>query len=232
MPTLILFDIDGTLVLTGGAGSRAMTCAFHDVFGVEDAFRGISMPGRTDPLIVADAVARARVTATADTLQRFRDCYRECLAEEIVRPGPRKGVLPGVRALLDVLHARRDVFLALLTGNYTEAARLKLEYFDLWRYFSCGAYGEDAADRDQLVPVAAGRARACGLPAEALEPVIVIGDTPLDVRCAHSSNAFALMVATGGHSVEELKRSGADAVFEDLSDTERVVGAIDGAERR
>ena len=162
MPHLILFDIDGTLVLTGGAGSRAMTRAFRDVVGVDDGFRGIPMPGRTDPHILADAFARAGVSVEPAVLQRFRARYVECLREEIRAPGPRKGVLPGVRSLLDALACHDGTFLALLTGNYTDAARIKLEYFDLWRYFACGAYGEEASDRNQLVSVAVGRARMRG----------------------------------------------------------------------
>lgn len=221
MPHLILFDIDGTLVLTGGAGSRAMTRAFRDVVGVDDGFRGIPMPGRTDPHILADAFARAGVSVEPAVLQRFRARYVECLREEIREPGPRKGVLPGVRQLLDALACHDGTFLALLTGNYTDAARIKLEYFDLWRYFACGAYGEEAPDRNQLVSVAVGRARACGAHPSALEHVIVVGDTPLDIACAHASGAHAFGVATGGHAAGELQASGADAVFEDLSDTAR-----------
>ncbi len=223
MPHLILFDIDGTLVLTGGAGSRAMTRAFQDVFGVADGFRGVPMPGRTDPLILADALARCGVAAADGFLERFRERYREYLLEEIGQPGPRKGALPGVPALLDRLVARDDVFLALLTGNYTDAARIKLEHFDLWKYFSCGAYGEEATDRNQLVPVAVERARACGAPADALAHIIVVGDTPLDVACAHAGGALAVAVATGGHSAAELRACGADVVFEDLSDSEQFI---------
>jgi phosphoglycolate phosphatase-like HAD superfamily hydrolase len=227
MPCLFLFDIDGTLVLTGGAGSRAMTRAFRDVFHVDDAFRAIPMPGRTDPLIVADAATRAGVVLDGLLLSGFRRRYRECLREEMDEPGPRKGVLPGVRPLLDALQARPDAFLALLTGNYTDAARIKLEYFDLWRYFSCGAFGEEAAARDDLVPVAVERARACGVPQAALDRVVVVGDTPLDVACAHSGDAIAVAVASGGHSVQELADGGADVVLEDLTDTQRFLYLLD-----
>ncbi len=232
MPCLILFDIDGTLVLTGGAGSRAMERAFRDVFFVEDAFREIPMPGRMDPHIVADAAARAGIVADVSLQSRFRQRYQQYLIEEMARPGPRKGVLPGVRMLLDRLQQRGDVFLALLTGNYTDAARVKLEYFDLWRYFRCGAYGEEAAERYQLVPVAVERARACGAPDAAVSRVIVVGDTPFDVACAHAANSVAVAVATGGHSAEELARSGADVVFEDLTDSERFLRLLDDGARR
>jgi phosphoglycolate phosphatase len=227
MPHLFLFDIDGTLVLTGGAGGRAMTRAFRDAFGVEDAFRDIPMPGRMDPLILADAAARAGLVLDDPLLSSFRARYAECLREEIARPGPRKGVLPGVRPLLDALVARPGLFLALLTGNYTDAARIKLEYFDLWRYFTCGAYGEEAAARHELVPVAIERARACGAVPAALDRVVVVGDTPHDISCAHAGQATAVGVATGGHSAGELADSGADVVFEDLTDTRRFLDLLD-----
>ncbi len=227
MPHLLLFDIDGTLILSGGAGSRAMARAFHDVFRVQDAFRDIPMPGRMDPLIVADAAARAGLVLDDHLQSRFRARYAQCLREELVKPGPRKGVLPGVRELLEALLGRDDAFLALLTGNYTDAARIKLEYFDLWRYFACGAYGEEASARHELVPVAVERARACGADPAALERVVVIGDTPHDVACARAGRAAAVAVATGGHSAEELAESGAHVVFDDLRDTRRFLDLLD-----
>jgi phosphoglycolate phosphatase-like HAD superfamily hydrolase len=220
MPKLILFDIDGTLVLTGGAGSRGMTRAFADVFGVADAFAGITMPGRTDPLIVADAVERCGLTADLSALGCFRARYCECLVEELQHDGPRKGVLPGVRRLLDALGARPDGFPALLTGNYRAAARIKLEYFDLWRYFACGAFGEDAVDRNGLVEVAVARAAACGAPRVSAHDVLIVGDTPLDVACAHAAGACAVAVASGGCDAATLAASGAEVVFEDLTDTD------------
>jgi phosphoglycolate phosphatase-like HAD superfamily hydrolase len=228
MPHLILFDIDGTLVLTGGAGGRALTRAFRDVVGVGDGFQGIPMPGRTDPQIVADAIARAGVVFDTPVQSQFRTRYAEYLREEIRERGPRKGVLPGVRTLLDALSGHDGAFLALLTGNYTDAARIKLEYFDLWRYFACGAYGEEAPDRNRLVPVAVERARVCGAPSGALDHVIVVGDTPLDVACAHASGATAVAVATGDHGVEALSDAGADVVFEDLTDTQRFLDLLMG----
>ncbi len=122
--------------------------------------------------------------------------------------------------LLDALSTREDVFVGLLTGNFEEGARIKLGHFDLWRYFRCGAYGDDAADRNALVPFALERARRLGLPALAAEHVLVVGDTPHDVACAHAVGALPVGVATGGFSVEQLRASGAPIVFDDLSDTD------------
>ena len=214
-------------MLTGGAGARAMSLAFEDVLGVRDAFRGMPMAGRTDAWILADAAAAHGVSTDTAALARFREVYLEHLAVEIDRPGPsRKGIMPGVRALLDALAGRDDVYLALLTGNYEHAARIKLEYFDLWRYFSCGAFGDDAPDRNGLLPRAVKTVAACGGPAFAASDAVVIGDTPLDVACAAHSAAKSIGVATGNHSVEELRAAGADVVFADLSDTDAVLRAL------
>ena len=134
-----------------------MTLAFEELFQVSDAFQNIPMPGRTDSWILADAAAAHAVAP--DALARFRDVYLAHLAREIERPGAGKRVMPGVRALLDALAARDDVYLALLTGNYEDAARIKLEHFDLWKYFPCGAFGDDAPDRNGLLPKALARIR-------------------------------------------------------------------------
>ena len=229
----MLFDVDGTLVLTGGAGARAMSLALRDLIGVADAFDGIEMPGRTDSVILKDALARRGHPADEAFARSFHDRYLDHLAREIHTPAPGKfkGVLPGVRELLDALSARQDTLLALLTGNFREAARLKLEHFDLWRYFRCGAFGEDAHERNELVPVAVARSRACGLPALSPERVAVIGDTPRDVACARAAGARAIAVATGPSRLDALHASGPDVVFENLSDTDAVMRALEGVMR-
>jgi phosphoglycolate phosphatase-like HAD superfamily hydrolase len=136
--------------------------------------------------------------------------------------------MPGIRELLDVLDQRDDVFLALLTGNFEAGARIKLEHFDLWRYFRCGAFGDDAADRNALVPFAVARARECGL-ADPIAPeqILVVGDTPHDVACARAVGATPVGVATGGFTVEQLRESGADIVFETLADPGQFLLLVD-----
>ncbi len=227
MAKIVLFDIDGTLVLTGGAGSRAMTRAFEDMFRVGAAFDDIPMYGRTDRRILEDALARAGVALEDGLFERFRDRYFVRLLETIHEPGPRKGVMPGVRDLLDTLAERRDVFLALLTGNYEKAARIKLEHFDLWQYFRCGAYGDDIVDRNDLFPLALSRAFACGAPRVPARDVLVVGDTVLDVACAAAAGARSVAVATGPSDVETLRRSGADVAFEDLRDRAAFLELLD-----
>ena len=221
MRKLVLFDIDGTLVLTGGAGVRAMNRALQDAFGHPDGLDGIAVAGRTDWAILSDAVRKIGRSLDGALLADLEHRYVTNLAEEIQHPGTgRKEVLPGIREILAALEARDDVFVGLVTGNFEAGAQVKLGYFDLWRYFTCGAFGGDAADRNALVPFALERARGCGLPDIADEDILVIGDTPHDVTCAHAAGATAVGVATGSSPVEELEAAGAQHVFQDLSDTQ------------
>jgi phosphoglycolate phosphatase len=229
MRKLVLFDIDGTLVLTGAAGLRAMNKACAELAGHADALEGIPVAGRTDRSILADVAARAGRTLDAELLEELRDRYVASLREEIELPGRgTKAVMPGVRTLLDTLAGRDDVFVGLLTGNFEPGARIKLEHFDLWRYFRCGAYGDDAADRNALVPFALERARGCGLPDLAPEHILVVGDTPHDIACARAVGAVPVGVATGTFTVEQLKATGADIVFKDLSDTGAFLELLNG----
>jgi phosphoglycolate phosphatase len=214
-------------VLTGGAGGRAMARAFEEIFSVADAFRGIPMAGRTDAWILADAADAHSIPRDSPGLAQFPEVYVRHLAMEILDKGPRYGIMPGIPALLDALADRDHAYLALLTGNYEAGARLKLEHFDLWRYFPCGAFGDGAADRNGLVPKALARVAACSGAVFAASNAIVIGDTPLDVACAKAGGARSMAVATGNHTVDELRESGADVVFHDLSDLEAVLLAID-----
>jgi phosphoglycolate phosphatase len=203
-----------------------MSHAFEQVFSIPDAFQHIDMPGRTDSWILADALTLHGISCGAAVLARFRDVYVEYLGAELQRPGPPKRMMPGVRPLLDALQLRGDVYLALLTGNYEEAACRKLEYFDLWRYFRCGAFGDEAPDRNGLLPRALARIRECGGPAVSARDAVVIGDTPLDVACAAAGGARSVAVATGRYGVDALRATGADVVLEDLSDLDVVLRAL------
>ena len=228
MTRLLLFDIDGTLLLSGGAGTRALNRTFEELFGVAGGFTGIPVAGRTDPLILGDALDRAGIVADAAARERFLARYCEHFEREIVYPGPRKGLMPGVRRLLDRLQERPDVACALVTGNVARAARIKLEYFDLWRYFGFGAYGDDAPVRDALVPIAVERARRIQVEVRGPDDVVVIGDTPLDVQCAAAAGACSVAVATGSYDETALRAAGAHAVLPDFSATETVVDTLLG----
>jgi phosphoglycolate phosphatase len=228
MRKLVLFDIDGTLVLTGRAGVRGMNRALQDVFGRAEGLDGIPVAGRTDWAILVDAVRRYGRELDEGLLQDLRARYVAALAEEIQHRGDgRKEVLPGIPPLLETLSRRTDVAIGLVTGNFVRGAEVKLGHFDLWRYFRFGGFGDDAADRNRLVPFAIDRARACGVPELPMRDVIVIGDTPADVACAHAVGATAVAVATGGSSVDELRATGAEFVFEDLTDASPLLDELD-----
>ena len=229
MTKLILFDIDGTLVLTGGAGLRAMNRACEHLVGHQNALDGVTLAGRTDWIILDDALARNGLALDPALLSELRRRYVEHLREEIELPGKGvKAMMPGIRELLDALAPREDMALGLLTGNFEEGARIKLQHFDLWRYFRCGAFGDDASDRNHLVPVAMQRARDCGLVDPSPSDVFVIGDTPHDIACARAVGATPIAVATGSYSVDRLRAAGADFVFKELSDTGSVVRVLEG----
>lgn len=224
---LILFDIDGTLCLTGRAGWRAMNRACHEVVGTDDAMASVEFAGRTDWSILTDVMAKYGRTVDAALLADLRDRYVRHLADEIQHPGTGvKDVMPGINPLLEQLQGRDDVALALLTGNFLEGARIKLEYFDLWKYFPCGAFGGDASSRNDLVPIALTRARQCGIVNGEPSKVLVVGDTPNDVECALVAGATPVGVATGGYSAEDLRAAGAEIVFQDLSDIDSFLGLL------
>lgn len=228
MRKLVLFDIDGTLVLTGGAGVRAMDRALQEAFGHPDGLKDIPVAGRTDWAILSDAVRKIGRSLDGALLADLEHRYVTNLAEEIQHPGTgRKEVLPGISEILEALARRDDVLVGLVTGNFEAGAKVKLGHFDLWRYFACGAFGGDAADRNALVPFALERARACGLPDISDEDILVIGDTPHDITCAHAAGAIAIGVATGSSPVEELQAAGAQHVFEDLRDTQAFLRLLD-----
>jgi phosphoglycolate phosphatase len=222
---LVLFDVDGTLLWTDGAGRRAVHRALKDVLGIEHPAAGFRFDGRTDPEIVrllASAAGKAHDPRTvADVLAH----YVGLLDDELSRPGHRTTVYPGVFELVEALERRRDCVVGLLTGNIAEGARLKLRSgrLDIAR-FRVGAFGSDHEVRAELPAVAQRRAREMGVEA-AGKDVVIIGDTPADVTCGRQIGARAIGVATGSYTVEQLLEAGADAAFADLSDTAAVVAA-------
>jgi phosphoglycolate phosphatase len=219
MVTLVLFDIDGTLVQTGRAGVRGMNRAFADLFGAERALDGVLVAGRTDRAIVSEVLAKVGQPADTDVIMRVRDEYCRRLPEALTDPTSYPmGVLPGVAGLLDALEAREDVVVGLLTGNFVAGAEIKLGHFDLWHRFPFGAFGDAHVDRRELVPVAVAEAVRRGHVAFPPERIVVIGDTPLDVDCAHAYGARAIAVATGLYSADVLRDTGAALTVSSLTD--------------
>jgi phosphoglycolate phosphatase len=214
---LFLFDIDGTLVLTGGAGIKALDRAFARVLGLEGACLGYEAAGMTDPLIIEEITTMrlGRGPTPAETVAVL-EAYVGFLHEEVATT-TRYRIMPGVETALDVL-AGRGVTVGLATGNVEAGARIKLERGGLWRRFPFGGYGSDAAERGLLVKRAIERGQEhAGRRFEAHE-VVVIGDTPRDVRAAHACGAYAVGVATGPDSVDDLRAAGADVAFETLEE--------------
>lgn len=226
---LVLFDIDGTLLLTAGAGRRAITAALCDEVQDPAAFAGIRFDGKTDPQIVAEMLAAAGQAEAHESERVWRLCerYVDLLAEELERPTTRTTLMPGVAPLLDRLEQTPGVLLGLLTGNLVQGAALKLRSAGIEpARFKVGAYGSDAAHRPRLPEIAARRAEPYFGRVPTGAEVVIIGDTPADIHCGSGIAARALAVATGSYSVSELAACGPHAVFDDLSDTERVVEAI------
>lgn len=229
MKTLLLFDIDGTLITTGGAGYRAMKRAVEDECGVPAALDGIPVAGRTDSIILRDALAALDGRVLDLVLRdRIQARYAGYLEEEMKVTGGGPGLCPGVRPLLDALAADARFELALLTGNFSQTAAIKLGFYDLWHYFPWGAFGEDAVNRNDLLPVAYERyASRTGRPADP-ERTVIIGDTPHDVECALNGRARAVGVTTGQFDRDALLVAGAHVVFHELSDTDAVIEVLAG----
>jgi phosphoglycolate phosphatase len=226
---LVLLDVDGTLLLTSGAGQRAIVAAIAEEIGNRRALKGVRFGGKTDPQIVAELLEAAgqRVPPTTERIEAICRRYVELLAAELERPTTRTTVMPGVHRLLDRLEQEEGVILGLLTGNVARGAALKLQSggIDPGR-FRVGAFGSDAAHRPDLPPIAARRAAHFFGREPAGHEVVIIGDTPADIACGACINARAVAVATGGYSRADLQACRPYAVLEDLSDTERVLNSI------
>jgi phosphoglycolate phosphatase-like HAD superfamily hydrolase len=220
---LILFDIDMTLITTGGAGMTALAAAGRGLFGERFSGEGVSFAGRLDPLIIHDMLVGAGVEPSAANHRAVRAAYAAMLPEVLGRFECR--ALPGVMALLEGLEGRRGVELGLLTGNFAETGQAKLRAcgIDPGR-FAIHVWGDESPHspprRDHLVPVGMERYRNRTGETPNGERVLVIGDTPHDVACARAHGCRSLGVATGYTSVEDLAAAGADRVVADLSDTQ------------
>lgn len=216
MKYVCLFDIDGTLLSTGGAGQRAMERALHAAFGVANLDHDIPAAGRTDRAIIADLFAHHRLEHRPEIVERFLAAYVRHLPETLRELDGR--VLPGIVELLDALAGRGDVALGLLTGNFAEGAQLKLRHFRLEHHFRFGGYGDAHLDRDDVARAALAEARRFLDRDVSLDHLWVIGDTPSDVKCARAIGARAVAVATGMFSYEELKATRPDHLFRDFRD--------------
>ena len=220
---LVLFDIDGTLISTGAAGSDAMRDVFAELCGVPDGFAGIEMSGKTDTAIFREALSKHQLDEAAVPVDVFHERYVSRLRLTLQEAHRPRRLMPGFPHLLDILAEQSDLVLGLLTGNVAMGAQLKLESFGIWHYFRLGAYGSDHHDRNVLVPIAQQRAHVLLGYTIPTQQTFLIGDTPRDIACAHAHGAHAIAVATGNYSVEELRRYAPEHCFEDLSDVPAIL---------
>jgi phosphoglycolate phosphatase-like HAD superfamily hydrolase len=214
---VLLFDIDGTLVSTSGAGRLAMDAALAELFGVRVPIEQGSISGRTDRSIAREQFGLHGIQDNVDNWQRFIAGYLERLPASLARNGGR--VLPGVVELLAELAGRPRTAVGLLTGNVPDGARIKLGHFGIDHHFRFGAYGHERYDRNHVAEDALALVRREVGPDVQPEQVWVIGDTPWDVRCAQAIGACSVAVATGFYSVETLAAEGPTLAVADLTDT-------------
>ena len=226
---LVLFDIDGTLLLSAGAGRRAINAALAEYLPPASELQAIRFDGKTDPQIVMELLSAAGDPAPREAakIAAVLERYLRHLERDLALHGHRTRLMPGIPELLDSLEAEAHVVLGLLTGNVAPGARLKLKAAGLDpERFRVGAYGSDHAERGALPPIAARRAEPWFGRIPGGAEVVIIGDTPADVRCGRCIGARAVAVATGGYGVAELAAAGADAVCADFADLERAREAI------
>ena len=226
-PTLLLFDIDGTLLDTAGAGAGALLDAAEAVLEVSrDELPPLDLAGATDKSVVRKLFEDANQDPDASRVEAFHSIYLERLRERMNDDSFRGALLPGVEALLDRLRCEQHFILGLLTGNMRAGAQIKLERFGIHEHFLDGGFGDDAELRHEIGAIAVQRlASATGL-AYAPQQVVVIGDTPKDIACAEAIGARCVAVATGRFSVEELLPFGSAMVLSDLTDTSRMLSLL------
>jgi phosphoglycolate phosphatase-like HAD superfamily hydrolase len=214
--TVLLFDIDGTLVTTGGAGRRAMRRGFSELYGETQALE-FAFDGLTDRSIVRRGLESVGEPVTDQAIDRVLERYLRALEDEVQKvPEERYRVHVGMREAIRVAR-ELGAAIGLGTGNVREGARMKLERVALYAEFAFGGFGCDAEVRSDLIRIGAERgARALGQPSECCR-VVVIGDTPKDVAAAQAIGAECIGVGTGSYSAAVLRQSGATAAFDDLS---------------
>jgi phosphoglycolate phosphatase-like HAD superfamily hydrolase len=227
MKTLLLWDIDGTLIASGGAGARALLAALRQATGIVGSLEGVELAGRTDPWIARCLLAKYGLPSAPADVALFLEHYLAALPAEL--PHPLARALPGVPAILEAIAGRTDVAQGLLTGNLRRGAELKLAHHGLWRHFPFGAFSDDSETRNDLGPHALRRAREHHRAEFPPERVWVIGDTPHDIACGRAIGARTIAVATGYFNPAALHAHAPTLVFADFSDTAAFLRAI-GAE--
>lgn len=218
---LILFDIDGTLISAGGAGTRSLNKAFEEVLGIKDAFKNFEMAGKTDVQIIKEGLILKGIEPSTHLINDLIGSYLKNLSIEINNNS--KHLKPGVKEFIEFIHYELKYPMGLLTGNLEKGARIKLEPFGLNYFFPIGAFGSDHEDRNQLLPIAVRRFFERFNNSLDFHQCVVIGDTPRDVACAKPYGAKVIAVATGPYSIEQLRTTDADIVVETLSEIDKII---------
>lgn len=221
MKILLLWDIDGTLIASGGAGMRALTVALRRVFGIDGSLEDIDFGGRTDRWIMREVFRKFSISVTEHNFARYFEGYVAALPAELANPNAR--VLPGVREVLRAAAEHGHIAQGLLTGNMRRGAQVKLAHHGLWEQFPFGAFADDSEHRNDLGPHALKRARDHHGVEFASANVWIIGDTPHDIACGKIIGAQTLAIATGGYSLDALRAHAPTMVLDDLSDTAGVL---------
>jgi len=223
LPRLILFDIDNTLLYTGGAGGLAMNLAFQEMFGINDGFAKVEFSGRTDLYILSEGLRLHGISGGLQAhLEEFLRRYYLHLERTLAEC---KGhLMPGFPQLLEGLAQHDGIRIGLATGNFRQAAWMKVDHYGIKQYFAGGVFGEASLDRSEMVRSGI-ETMAAGI---APEGVLIIGDTPHDVSSALDNGLTAVGVATGGYSVDQLRESGAQMVFPDFSGWQAAAAKLSG----
>jgi len=216
LKTLLLWDIDGTLIDSGGAGERALLTSLVREFGIADDLTWLEWAGRTDLWIARKILEHHKIELSKGNIDRFLNGYLAAVGEQMVNPRAR--ILPGVKELLQAVSTHHTAVQGLLTGNLESGAKIKLGHFDLWRYFAFGAFADDSELRDELGPYAMRRAADHHRIPFTPDRVIVVGDTPHDIACGRAVGARTVAVATGKFSIDALRPFKPDILLPDLSD--------------
>lgn len=224
---LLLFDIDGTLITSGGAGEWALRDAMRSRFGVEEDLGGILLAGATDKKIAVAMLEKNGLEPSPENITALLDEYLSHLESRM--PKHQGRILPGMIELLKVLSTREEAVLALLTGNVVRGAEIKLAHYGVWHHFEFGAFADDHHDRNELGKFA--RARAFERHGIDFPPdrIYVIGDTPRDIECGRAIGAKTVAIATGHYALQELATHAPDFLFQDFSATDRVIECLLGS---
>jgi phosphoglycolate phosphatase-like HAD superfamily hydrolase len=232
---ICLLDIDGTLLLTGGAGQTAFAQTLAAEFGIAEITASVLFAGRSDRAIASELLQKHGIEPSRENWQRFCTSYLTRLDDAL--QAHQGYILPGVHDLLCRLEARGDVALGLVTGNVREGARKKLTHYDLWHRFPFGGFGDDHHERCDIAAAAMaaarlhihGRANGAAANGHPHGEIIVIGDTPNDIACGRSIGARCVAVPTGFTKVEDLRRSNPDVLVDTLEDSEPILALLGNA---